>query len=140
MNKFCLKCNERYNTPLDCEMYISELKKHDYHQKYLCWANKCYHGVLADEKSLIQSNIDKLESILLERHLEKYIKPPEITINTTNNSNTNHITNHNITYATRPIIIQKFVKKTIDGIETYSVLISLDDYRKHQVMIDQFMN
>ena len=128
MNKNCVKCNARYNTPPYCDMYISELKNHDYDKKYLCWANKCYSSILHDEKEFIQSNMDKLESILLERHLEKYIKPPEITINTNSNNVTNH--NTNTTYITRPITIQKFIKKIIDGTETYSVLIGLDDYRK----------
>lgn len=128
MNKFCVKCNERYDTPPYCDMYISELKKHDYHRKYLCWANKCYKDIYTDEQNFIQSNIDKLETILLERHLEKYIKPPEITINTNNSNTTNHITN--ITYTTRPIKIYGISKKSINDIETDMVLITIDDYRK----------
>jgi len=116
-------------------MYYSKLKQSKMDNKYVCF--ECHKNIAAEEEDFIKSHMDNLPSIIKNRYLEEYIKPPEpIKVNSNINAvasninaNTSNTTINYITNTTRPIKVYKLVKRLVDGIERDMVLIDLEDYR-----------
>ena len=132
MHKYCSVCSASASKSVNIDMYYSKLKQSKMDNKYVCF--ECHKNIAAEEEDFIKSQMDNLPSIIKNRYLDEYIKPPEPIIthntNTSNiNNNTSNTTINYITNTTRPIKVYKLVKKMIDGIENDLVLIHINDYR-----------
>ena len=137
MHKYCSVCSASASKSVNIDMYYSKLKQSKMDNKYVCF--ECFKNITAEEEDFVKSQMDNLPSIIKNRYLEEYIKPPEpIITNNTNvgninatasNINTSNTTINYITNTTRPIKVYKLVKRLVDGIERDMVLIDLEDYR-----------
>ena len=135
MHKYCSVCSAYASKSVNIDMCYSKLKQSKMDNKYVCF--ECHKNIAAAEEDFIKSHMDNLPSIIKNRYLEEYIKPPEpIKVNSNINAvasninaNTSNTTINYITTTTQPIKVYKLVKRLVDGIERDMVLIDLEDYR-----------
>ena len=87
MHKYCSVCSASASKSVNIDMYYSKLKQSKMDNKYVCF--ECHKNIAAEEEDFIKSQMDNLPSIIKNRYLEEYIKPPEPII--TNNTNVGNI-------------------------------------------------